>query len=1639
MVATLAQAASAAYYLESQRSFRHPNEYYTAGEEPDGVWFNPEDLFGLEDGGKVDSADFHRLYHGFAPDGSGKLTRNAGSEKRSPGLDMTFSADKSISALWAIADPELRGGIEQAHNAAARVALEETVFRHCAWTRIRDRDGQIQVLPADIAVAMFQHGTSRDNDPQLHTHCVIFNAARTHEDGKWRAMHQHPVYGWVKAAGAVYRNTLAWNLQQSLGLPMERYGQDGEFSRIKGVPEDLAAHWSKRRAAIVDAANDMGFKVEGNAARAAAANKITRAGKSPDNDSEVRHRRWRGEAEGFCERETLIAELLGKAEDISQEQLRDLTAVLETLPERLTREEAVFRLPDVVERVSNATAGLLGREAAATAVERVMRHPEVVRLTRIPRSAEGRADMAHTRLYTTGRTLEMEHALREMAAGMAAETGHGLPAQAIEEKIASLLEQGYPLSEEQSLAIRHATAQGVRVAVIEGAAGSGKTTTLRPIADLCREHGGTVIATAVAWRTAVALGNDLDARPFCVDKLLKLAAKNGIEIDGNTTIVVDEAGMLSTRQAHHVLRLAERHGARVVFAGDTRQQQPVEAGPGLRLIRDAVGSVRVDRIRRQQPDLEDILVHVHGETPAAARFRGGLMHDDERARIVADYEAMEDRPALTPWQVAVSEALRDGDAAAAIEAWHERGRLHLGHNEERTLTALVDEWDRYTRQHPEKSAAVLARTRAEVRALSHLMREKRFARCGVGEQADVKRVTVMVSRGTEDDRTVSPLEIAAGDRLRIGATCWEKRLFNGTVVTVEDLEVLPRAAGTDPKGQRPDGSTSGEARDRPVDDAPVEIAARTDDGRRVTFRHDEIRDWYGNVRLDHGYALTVAAAQGLTVDKTFLLADDRPSRETIYPAATRHREEIDVYVNHAPLALDVADRRADNDREAPVTDGEIRAYLAERWSRARPKEAALDYLGDGEWEDLAESLRRRQAAGAGLQDKDEVRAAANDNAMARIAHDIQRAVFAWRHGAAVGAFAAGRQEVVAAWDALRERSRAEGDVVALGDVYRETLDRHAALLKEAEPFRARPKVFASLLAERARIGRGDLDEFEALHERARRHRRAATMRQTHRATRETESHLSRAETHEDARTVQVAVVEAATPVPPDYLDSVPPPTDEDHAEARAAAAREKRKIMAPPPEPREPGWLSAWDPLVRDWTALIGRARQSGTIAFYTAGYAEVMARMEELAETPGIPSDKRAQVIRVLENRDRHAATRKRVEQFVDDAHRHRDRRAALEEAAGDAGVAVTQAPEYDRWRAAADRLREEGQAILAGRGAFAPHLDNIPAARERAEIALTGLGEAIRKDDEELAEARRERYMRGQLTRALARLRFAPVTVPDIGAEPSRPGPGDDDTLARRALWRLRRVHDWDGRLAQSERQAAIEAGTRASLARWESLRERWDRQLNRAEKEGVHVIYTDGYGTLRKEMSSVTRDVPYLPEGARSEIDRVIGLLDAPEEIRGHVEKHRDAVLAWLERRDDMLDHVSARDTRPAPDARRYDAWRDSVDRAVAEAEIEFANRRVYGIHLDGLTHRGEGLGSALSRVREVLAEDDRYMAEALVPKRKGDDPRRREERIAGLLDDPEKLRELHRRQIERREARKAARQRRKGRHQVRSMRM
>ena len=1279
MVATIGQMASAEYYLESQRSFRHPNEYYTAGEEPDGTWFNPKRLFGLEDGVKVDSGQFQRLYNGFAPDGSGKLVRGAGGTHRSPGVDMTFSVDKSVSALWAIAQPEMRLKIEAMATAAARAALEDTVLRYCSYTRVQER-GVSRPAEAHLMGATFVHGTSRENDPQLHVHCTIFNVARTHEDGKWRAHHQYPVYSWKKAAGAMFRANLACDLQETLGVRMEQYGPANEFTRIVGMPDDLKAFWSKRRKAIVAMAGELGISSLGNASRMAGVNKITREGKSHDNDPEVRHRRWRGEAEGFVEREQLIAAVTGHKVELGRDAIRELTDRLDDLPAHLAREEAVFRRPDMVEAAANAAAGLMGREAVETAIERLRRNPEIERLEPKKPTAESKAGMVHTEVYSTRHNLGLEQSVRDMSASMAADSGHGLPEESVKEKVETLLEQGYPLSQEQSLAIRHATVKGGRVAVIEGAAGSGKTTTLRPITDLHREHGYEIVPTAVAWRTAVALGDDCDARAYCVDKLLKLAAKGQVEIGRNTLIVVDEAGMLSTRQAHHILQLSERHGAKVVFAGDTRQQQPVEAGPGLRLIRDVAGSIRVDRIRRQKADLEDVLAHVHGETPEQARFRAGLTPPPDRDAILGEYEAMDRKPVFTPWQVAVSEALRDGEAEKAIEAWHLRGRLHLCHDEEKTLTKLVDDWARHVTTEPDASTVVLARTRAEARALSWLMRERVLA-----QSPDAKRAVIEVSRDL-DGRLTEPLEVAVGDRIRIGATQWEKQLFNGTVVTVEDLEVRraeDTAVARKARNRQAAGRKAEPDRGAPEPEFSVHVTARTDDGRRVTFRHDEIRDWHDNIRLDYGYAMTTASAQGLTVDRAFLLVDDRPARETIYPAATRHREALDIYVNRSPIAFDIAEHRPEDQADMPVTDSDVRAYLAERWSRSQPKEAALDYVSEGTWRDAREKAPRHgRDAGEAHRDAAEAREAANDNALVRIARDIRHAVNGWRHGAAVDAFAVERSEVLAAWDELRARAREEGGAVALSPVFRETLDRHGALMKQAASFGARPQTFERLLADRAGIGQGEIEEFGAVYARAGSYRRAAAARAAHARQAEPER------AQEAGRAVETVETAARPP-------------------ERPATARQAGEAGSPAVSRTE------YSNLRLDWSRHVGRAERAGVSPYDLDGAAELVRRIAAFAENERVPAEPRHRLQAMVDRYRAHDRARTRVRDWLKAAEEHWRSFDDLARRARALDLRPEDLPSWPGWLESNERLVREGRAILDDPGTYGVHLDRLEGAR--------------------------------------------------------------------------------------------------------------------------------------------------------------------------------------------------------------------------------------------------------------------------------------------------------------------------------------
>ena len=856
--------------------------------------------------------------------------------------------------------------------------------------------------------------------------------------------------------------------------------------------------------------------------------------------------------------------------------------------------------------------------------------------------------------------------------------------------------------------------------------------------------------------------------------------------------------------------------------------------------------------------------------------------------------------------------------------------------------------------------------------------------------------------------------------------------------------------------------------------ASVSITARTDDGREVMFRHDEIRDYHDNIRLDYGYALTITSAQGLTVDRACLLADDSPARETIYPAATRHRERLDIYVNRAPLAITIAERRTEDQAERPVMDSDIRTHLAERWSRSQPKEAALDYITDGAWRDQREKARHN---GGGLQSHDGVRAvdspgtAENDNALTRIAGEIRRTAFGWRHGQAVAAFADGRREVLAAYDDLRERTRAEGDAVALGSVFRETLTRHGVLLKQAEAFRARPADFATLLAERGSIGRKELDAFEDLHDRASRHRRAATMRHVHRIRRETE--LAPTQRPEPERSVTATAKQRPEPEPRENAAPTPAhagqsvasdttlaqpnvrtlheavqrdwnqlverarqagvrPFDMEgsetligrmrsltvnpelpamtrkafagviqeyrqgelaleggHVGAPGGAERVARDMAeAPPPdhaatlvestatpdatvaptpdedrapspvqepappapEPAEPVWLPAYEALVQDWNALAASARQSGILSFYLSGYADLISRLGVLAENPDIPAETRTPMIKALENHEINLSARKKVEDWLSAVERHKDRSDTLEDAADNLDMPVSEAPEYPGWRGEAERLTTVGKDILSDTETYGAHLANITRGELRMKWGLSKLREAVREDEE---LARRKARQQPKPVRHSAGLMFAV----DDGAVPARADTPGVLSMLRHAVGRIAGGADYDDRMR-------TEMYRRQALEQWETLKQDWNRQVEQADREGVHVIYTDRYDDLHEKLDTLSKNM-LLDYDIGSEMRAVLSQLDQAVSNRRYVDTWRNLMAGQLDRREALEAEVAMRGV---PDHREYDTWRNVTDDAVDRCEEILADRGRYGIHLDDIARRGESLASALSRARD-----------------------------------------------------------------------
>lgn len=334
-------------------------DYYEKGGEPPGKWYGEAAAaFGLA--GTVESESFRALFRGFHPDTGEALTQrqsHSGRAAHRAGWDLTFSAPKSVSALWSQCGPDLRAKLEACHERAVRAALD--YLQEEAATTRRGKGGKT-IEKAQLVFACFEHGTSRAHDPQLHTHSLLLNVA-VRPDGSTGSVSSRSVFQHRIAAGTLYQAELAAQLRKECGLETVKNGNTIE---VVGVPKALCTEFSKRRADILAQVESKGIQ---SAKGAAAVTLETRTAKESRPRDEL-FTEWRetAKAHGWTQSE---AEALFNAEPKPKPRDRvDLRELADT--------KGFIRERDIVQQVAKVTleTGLAAVEIRQIAKELVEKH-----------------------------------------------------------------------------------------------------------------------------------------------------------------------------------------------------------------------------------------------------------------------------------------------------------------------------------------------------------------------------------------------------------------------------------------------------------------------------------------------------------------------------------------------------------------------------------------------------------------------------------------------------------------------------------------------------------------------------------------------------------------------------------------------------------------------------------------------------------------------------------------------------------------------------------------------------------------------------------------------------------------------------------------------------------------------------------------------------------------------------------------------------------------------------------------------------------------------------------------------------------------------------------------------------------------
>ena len=828
----------------SSRHLEH-SDYYAEGERVVGEWHGRgAELLGLS--GPVDTGDFEALRQGLNP-GAREFLRvrrsadrmSADGTKVAQGrslYDFTISAPKSVSVL-AIVGGDHR--LVDAHRAAVAEALKET--EACAASRVRRGGANEDRATANMVLAVYHHDSSRELDPQLHTHAVAANLTFDGTEGRWKALQASDIYERRAYLSEVYRNALAREVR-SMGYEIETQrdarGRDTGFE-IRGVSAELLAKFSQRS----------------RQRDSAIAAFVEQHGRRPtDNEIAVLVRESRAD----------------KLTEISTHELREKQQKRLTLDEtqalRAARGAAWFTSVDV-----DSSAPSL-EYAAEHIFERVSVAPDHELLTEALRHGRGRIRLADLKgelhlqesagkVLRSGREVATAETL-ERERNMIAAVNRGLGTFEPLGGTGSFLVSDR-LRPEQKHAVEFVLQSRDRAVSISGAAGTGKTATLSELRRGLMEAGRDVLAVAPTMSAVEELQKVGFADAITVERLLQDPRTRG-DVHGKV-IILDEAGMVSARQMADVLRLAEDCSVRVVFSGDTKQIRSVEAGDALRILEkeSRLKTVALVQVQRQtRKDYRDAIEE--------------LRRSPERGFAKLDAMGAVREVAVSERAVAVADAYdaAAGQSRLVVCATHDEiDRVTDAIRERRKTRGEVCEGVALTRHVSLNWTAAQKTDFRNYRAGQILGFHRAVKSIARNDTVEIVRVAssglvVRCADGTE--RTISkrqaasfdvvearPIEVSFGDRLLLTANRREPglRITNGELVTVSAVDAIGRI--------------------------------QLDDGRTLPSNYRSFA---------HGYAVTAHRSQGKTVNSV-IISGDGMTKELFYVAASRGRQSVTVITN----------------------------------------------------------------------------------------------------------------------------------------------------------------------------------------------------------------------------------------------------------------------------------------------------------------------------------------------------------------------------------------------------------------------------------------------------------------------------------------------------------------------------------------------------------------------------------------------------------------------------------------------------------------------------------------------------------------------------------------------------------------------